>query len=60
MGHLSSILMWSKIFGKVKVIKSPAGFEPMAYRFVVNHLIHCTTLLDDNIGKETTNIIQFI
>lgn len=29
----------------------------MTYRFVVNPLIHCTTLLCDNFGKETIHKI---
>lgn len=39
-----------KIFGKVKIIKAPAGFELKTIRFVVNALTHCATLLADNFG----------
>lgn len=39
----------SNLLGKVQ---SPAGFEAMTYRFVVNALIHCSTLLRTNFGKE--------
>lgn len=49
--------MWSKIklkcFGKVKVIKAPAGIELMAYSFVINiALAHCATLSGNNFWKE--------
>lgn len=46
-----------KLFGKVKILKSQAGFELMTYRFVVNPLTHCTMLLGDNFGKETIDKI---
>lgn len=29
----------------------------MTYKFIVNPLIHCVTLLGDHVGKETTYII---
>lgn len=41
-----------KIFGKIKVIKAPAGFKLMSYKFVVNALTNCTKLLGNNIGNE--------
>lgn len=49
--------MWSKIklkcFGKVKVIKAPAGIELIAYSFVINiGLAHCATLSGNNFWKE--------
>mgnify|MGYP005952079729 CR=1 FL=1 len=46
-----------KICGKVKNLKSPAGFELMTYKSVVNPLTHCATLIGDNNGKETTYVI---
>lgn len=41
-----------KIFGKVKSIKAPAGFELITYRFDINTLTHYATLLGNNLGKE--------
>lgn len=41
-----------KIFGKVNILKSLAGFELMTCRFVVNSPNHCTTPLDNNFGRE--------
>lgn len=49
-----------KVFEKVKHIKAPTGFKVMTYRFVVNALIHCATLLDNIIGKEIQYILLFI
>lgn len=40
------------------MIKARAIFENMDYRFGVNALSHCVTLLGNNIGKE--NIYKFI
>lgn len=42
----------SKFFGKLEILKSPAGLELMTYRLVAKHLIHCATLLGDKFGKE--------
>lgn len=42
----------SKFFGKLKILKSPAGLELMTYRLVAKPLIHCATLLGDKFGKE--------
>lgn len=48
-----------KIFGKVKFIKAPARFKLMIYRFVVNVLTHCSTLLGINYVKEKIYKIIF-
>lgn len=52
--------MWSKIklkcFGKVKVIKAPAGIELMAYSFVINALAHCATLSGNNFLRENLSL----
>lgn len=42
----------TKNFGKLKILKSPAGLELMTYRLVAKPLIHCATLLGDKFGKE--------
>lgn len=47
-----------KIFGKVKFLKAPVGFDLVTHSYVVNALINCTTLLGNNFGKE--NIYKVI
>lgn len=41
-----------KFFGKEKIMKTPAGFELMAYRFEVDAQTHCATLLGKYVKKE--------
>lgn len=50
------------MIGKVKLTKTPDGFELMTYRFLVNALTHFATLLGKNFGKEQnyTIILDFI
>ena len=40
------------IIGKVEILKAPAGFKLMTYRFIVNPLTHCTTLFGNKFGKQ--------
>lgn len=46
------------MFLKGKTFNFPAGFECLTYRPVVDPLIHCATLLNDNFGKETIHTIM--
>lgn len=41
-----------KFFEKEKFMKTPAGFELMAYRFEVDAQTHCATLLGKYVKKE--------
>lgn len=36
------------MFGEVKIMKGPAGFELMTDRFLVSAKTHCDTLLGNN------------
>lgn len=40
-----------KSFKMLKIIKAPTGFVLITYRFARNALAHCTTLLDNDFGK---------
>lgn len=44
--------MFEIFFKKGKIIKAPAGFEHMTYRFAVNAPTHCATLFSAKPGKE--------
>lgn len=44
--------MFYKFFEREKYKKTSAVFELMTYRFVVNALNHCATLLDSNVWNE--------
>lgn len=41
-----------KIFGKEKIVKGSTGFELIPYRFVVNALTYCATLMGNNLEVE--------
>lgn len=55
--YLTKKYVLISFFGKVKILKFLVGFELMAYRFVVNHFMHCVTLLDNS---EKEIIYKFI
>lgn len=43
------------------ILKSPAGFELLTYKFGVNALTHCASLESDNFGKNIYKItLDFI
>lgn len=52
----------SKMFEKVKILKGPAGFKLVTYKFVTNGLTNWATLLDNIFWLENINkiILYFI
>lgn len=48
------------MFGKIKDMKSPKEFELTTYKFLVNALIHCASLLDTYLGIKKNIILDLL